>query len=375
MNISRLTGGVTTTDRQHAGAVAATLAMILAGYYFGPEHPSFFSQLFQYLLFVPLMMAAMWFGMAGAVVTAVITSLCVLPGLLFWWTEGVDYSSGRFIEVVDLLFVGVIVGALGERERRQTKTLRTATDELNRTYQELQGSLQRLRQAERLSAVGQLTANLAHEIRNPLTGIAGAADVLQQENLPEQTRLEFSRIVKKESQRLHHLLTDMLEYARTKPLNPRRVALQEMLTSVRSLSASMAAEVGVTIRADLDAPLPSVECDPDQIEQVLLNLIVNAIEAMRDRGGQVEIRPYVSNQHLIVEISDQGPGVAPDQIDRLFSPFFTTKKGGSGLGLPIAQQIISAHGGEITVSANSQQGAVFSIMLPINAAQDEKRAR
>jgi signal transduction histidine kinase len=110
--------------------------------------------------------------------------------------------------------------------------------------------------------------------------------------------------------------------------------------------------------------LPEIECDPEQIKQVLLNLVMNAVQAL-DQAGSVTISAEVKDSRLVIDVSDNGPGVPLEDVDRLFSPFYTTKPNGTGLGLPVAQQIVLRHGGVIMVGPNSPRGAVFSVMLPL----------
>ncbi len=264
--------------------------------------------------------------------------------------------------------VGVLTGVLSERERKQRESLRTTATRLEEVYRELQNNVEHLKRAARMSALGHLSAGLAHEIRNPLASIEGAAYVAQTE--PEPARAsEFLEIIRKETARLNGLVTQFLEFAR--PRAPEMIWTDPaaLTDSVLNLVRQVAAQSNVVLRRTFDETVPAVKCDPEQMKQVLLNLVLNAIQAMPG-GGEVTVSAEITEHILVLRVKDTGPGIPAERVDEVFDPFFTTKQNGTGLGLPIAYQIVEQHGGDLTIEGNSPKGCSFVIRLPFNGKTD-----
>jgi signal transduction histidine kinase len=337
--------------------VGASLAAIALAYHLSAEPNSIWRKLFQYLFFLPPVIAAFWFGWRGGILVAVLAALSYAPFPFQLTTDQVGES-------IDLLLIGSLLGYLADRERHKTELLRQTTAERTAAYEKLQQNVEHWKQAERLSAIGQLAAGLAHEIRTPLAAIEGASDLLRSDHLVPALREELVGILQKESKRLNRLLTELLDYAR-----PRRPAfsptdLGPVIDSVTRLVQVQAAKKELTLRSVVHPASAPVECDAEQIRQVLLNLCLNAVQAA-DQPGEILVESHTSPAGAIIEVSDQGPGVAAEIRDRLFEPFFTTKPDGTGLGLPVTRQIIEGHRGEIEVLANSPRGARFVIRIPL----------
>lgn len=224
----------------------------------------------------------------------------------------------------------------------------------------------RAQRAEKLAAVGTLTAGLSHEIRNPLNAAALQLTVLERrlrklEPSMQPPLLEPLTLVRDEIRRLEHILQDFLQFARPAHVTMRPVAIDELLTRVVAL-----------LRSDAERRQIELECqtrqagasgDADQLRQVFMNLTLNALDAA-GRGGKVRVENFVDADGSHIYVDDSGPGVAPDQRDRLFEPFYTTKAQGSGLGLPISHAIVSQHGGRIELGRSSLGGARFEVVLP-----------
>jgi signal transduction histidine kinase len=313
----------------------------------------------QYLYFLPIVVAALWFGWRGGILAALATTAIYLPGILLWRNFAVSRAD-QYGEALDLLLTGSILGLLADRERQKTRELEKANARLHESFE-------KLRQSERLSAVGQLAAGLAHEIRNPLAGIEGAADLLQPGTLSDEMRGEFVQIIRKESRRLNQLLTDLLNFARPRSPEIADASLDDLVHTVVGLMAPTAQKAGVTLRQESAFGLPNVECDASQVQQVILNFVMNAIQASPP-GSEIVVRTVRGGNEASVEVSDQGSGVTPEAHEQLFTPFFTTKTDGMGMGLPIAQQIVMNHGGEIFVRPNTPKGTIFTMTLPVKQA-------
>ncbi len=229
---------------------------------------------------------------------------------------------------------------------------------------EIRGVREELARAERLAAVGRLAAALAHEIRNPLGGILGSIDLLRgAPNLSdEQQRL--CEIARRETARLSELVGDMLDFAR-----PRRPEPQPMdLCAVcREVADGFRASLGQPLSFRLEAPESlAATLDPGQIRQVVWNLLRNAAQASSSEG-QILLRVAAEDGHVLVEVADRGPGVPPEERERVFEMFYSTRLQGTGLGLPLVRQIVVAHRGTIEVDEAPGGGAVFRVRLPRHA--------
>jgi signal transduction histidine kinase len=251
----------------------------------------------------------------------------------------------------------------GDRERRIRRHYQHVADQLSTVYEKVQANFEGMKRVERLSAIGQLSAGLAHEIRNPLASISGAAAILARNGELDPTSRKCLEIITTECERLNGLLTNFLNFARPRPPRLTTIQLDPVLDNVLGLASHGVR--GKTVRFDKQvAPgLPPVECDPEQLEQVLLNLMINAIEASPD-GGTITLSAAARDNRVAIGVVDHGHGVAPAHIDRLFDPFFTTKEHGTGLGLPVAHQIVRQMGGALIPQPNPNQGMTFSVVLP-----------
>ncbi|MED5370036.1 MAG: ATP-binding protein [Myxococcota bacterium] len=225
------------------------------------------------------------------------------------------------------------------------------------------------REQARLAALGTMSAGLAHEIRNPLAGIKGAAQYLETLDVTEEER-EFLEVIRSETDRLNMVVTTFLDYARHMQLRTRLTAPEDLVVPVLKLTRAEGLQPGIHLSQDLPPSLPAVDVDADKIRQVVLNLVRNAIQAL-PRGGRVHLALEVGALQrsgmpaLLIHVQDDGEGISQQQQEKLFIPFYTTKTGGTGLGLPICQRIVSAHGGELSVESAPGAGATFSVRLPL----------
>jgi two-component system sensor histidine kinase PilS (NtrC family) len=231
-----------------------------------------------------------------------------------------------------------------------------------------------VRRADRLAAIGELSAGIAHEIRNPLASISGSIEVLYNELDLDGDDKRLMELVMKESDRLNKIITDFLEFARLKPPHPRGVSLAKCLEEVRMLLANNPAakpRVEIVMR-HADGEIV-VEFDEEQMKQVMLNLAINGCEAMKGSGKLVVETRRTDGAAKIVFV-DEGPGICGEARVRLFEPFFTTKEGGTGLGLAIANRIVEAHGGRIEARNRTEGGAEFSVVVPVRAPAHRENA-
>ena len=237
------------------------------------------------------------------------------------------------------------------------------------------------KERSRLATLGTMSAGLAHEIRNPLAGIKGAAQYLQTLDGTDEAA-EFLEVITTETDRLNTVVSTFLDYARHFELHREPTDLSALVEQVLKLVNVQGVPAGVSLTSELGDDLVDLPVDGDKVRQVVLNLVQNALQALGEGGGHVHVstaRGYLSRgkgvdtRAVLISVADDGPGISPDVQDNLFIPFFTTKHGGTGLGLPICERIVKAHGGELSVESTPGAGATFIVRLPVPALQVTER--
>ena len=246
------------------------------------------------------------------------------------------------------------------------------TRALGETHSQLESTFDELLITKKVAAVGHLALGLAHEIRNPLSSIQMNMQMIRKRIEPSGILSENFSIVDGEIQRLNHLLNDVLDFARPRPLRLQKVELDVIVKRLLQLMSQRLAERGIRTETHIEAPL-SLVCDPEQIHQVLLNLVLNAVEAMEGKDRRLEITAFSKEHQAVVRVSDSGAGIPKEKREQLFDPFYTTKTSGGGLGLSILQTIVLCHGGTVTAESEPGQGATFAVTLPL-AGPAEKGA-
>lgn len=244
------------------------------------------------------------------------------------------------------------------------ETTISEVEELHHAYVEMIGALERSREqvvrAGKLAVVGEMAAIMAHEVRTPMGIVRSSAQLLQrQPNLGERER-ELIGFIISETERLNRLVTMLLECARPTPPDFRPHDLHAIIDSVVSLLASRAENAGVTLTLEASAVEMVLDCDREQMMQVFLNLILNALSFVGP-GGRIAVSTYRDADAMWVSVVDDGPGVPESLRARVFDPFFSRREGGIGLGLTIVQQIVQVHGGEINISESAWGGAAFNL--------------
>jgi nitrogen fixation/metabolism regulation signal transduction histidine kinase len=237
----------------------------------------------------------------------------------------------------------------------------------NAMTSDLVQSRARLAQAERVAAWREVARRLAHEIKNPLTPIAMGVETLR--DALERKRPDFpeifeegTRAISDEVRRLKRIVDEFSRFARLPAPEKAPVAPEELVAS--ALALFTAAPPGVTLTREVQPDLPQVLADRDQVLQVILNLVRNALDALGPRGGSLAVRASRTAGGVAFTVRDDGPGIAPADQARVFEPYFTTKEGGTGLGLAIARRIAEEHGGTLEVDSTPGAGAAFTLVLP-----------
>ena len=337
------------------------IAVVAVAHFLTPRSESFWLSAFQHLYYVPIVLAGIWFGWLGGIAAAVCSGLCLI--FVPYITGVRDDFSGEYAEALMFLLVGGVTGVLSGLERNHRQEMTRTAQHLAAANRQLEANLEQLKRADRLSAVGQLSAGLAHEIRNPIAGIEGAIDILERNAEDVEKREEFLGIVKKECRRVNGLLSDLLDFGRPREPQLQTVSVSEIIDSVVTLANPVAERQGVRLVTSVSSE-NAVHVDPVQMQQVLLNLTLNAVQAMPG-GGSVTLSSWTEESTVNVDVRDEGVGIPPEDFDKVFDPFYTTKERGIGLGLSVAHQLVKTHGGTIKLFRNPAAGMTFRIVLPI----------
>jgi len=230
---------------------------------------------------------------------------------------------------------------------------------------------ERAQHTEKMAALGQLAAGIAHEINNPLGVILCHADLAAGElDDPEQLRRDLETIAR-HAAACQRIVGDLLQFARSSSGRKEPVAVAELLQETAAMVGRQLEKEGIRLHLSLDEPLPDVALDRDRMKQVLLNLVINAAQAMGKRGGAIEISARRQGESVTIEVADDGPGIDPAILDRIFEPFFSTKAPGegTGLGLSVSYGIVRDHGGAINAANRPDGGAVFTVTLPLEGGR------
>ncbi|MFV1976506.1 MAG: nitrogen regulation protein NR(II) [Candidatus Scalindua sp.] len=328
-------------------------------------------EIYRRLYYVPIILSAFWFGMKGGIFSAVIVSFFYLPHVIYQW--GGNFLTAdlpRTLQIVLYYVIGLVTGFLSQRQMNAAESLKKTIKERDESYDELKKQAEilvhaeeQLRRADRLSALGKLSAGIAHEVRNPLASIKGTAEIFSDKFKPGDKEYEFVEILIKEVNRLDAVVVGFLDFAKPKPPELKSSNINDIILSVLKLTEHQIARSGINLKTHLEETLPSVYVDPEQMKQVFLNLIINAVQAMPD-GGYLGVESYRNGSEIVCKLSDTGTGINREQRENLFTPFYTSKKKGTGLGLAIVYRILEGHKGEIKFTTEEDKGTCFTISLP-----------
>jgi len=250
------------------------------------------------------------------------------------------------------------IGDLGRDFNDMVAQLKASREEIQHLHQT------QMSRAEHFATLGELAAGLAHEIRNPLAGIAGVIEIVSRDLPPNSPARSVIKDAKEEALQINRILTELLDTARPKPPQFQVSDVCSTAEHAVMFARQQAVTKRIMIQLDLNGPIPPVEHDPNQINQVLLNLLLNAIQAM-EQPGTIRVVLENDGDTVLITVVDQGKGISPENLTNIFRPFFTTKGHGTGLGLSLARRIVEAHGGQIEVTSEVGKGSQFAIHLPI----------
>jgi two-component system, NtrC family, sensor histidine kinase HydH len=341
---------------------------------FTPADKLFLHDFYRRLSYFPIVVAAILYGIRGGVFLAACTSLAFIPHLLHFYHLGPSAYLAELPEILLYFGAGIVTGVIAGKEKKLRIKYQDLSRQLERSYKKLHKQASTLVEAEeqlhasqKLSALGQLSASLAHEVKNPLAAIRGAVEILADDFPPHHPKHEFSEILLKETSRLSATVEEVLRYSKQQqPLlhAPRLESLPQVLERVRILLDNNFKNKNQTLTINLNERADTILIDGDKMAQVFINLLLNSCESM-ERNGTVEVTSKQDETHVEIAFKDDGPGVGEEQLKKIFSAFYSTKEEGTGLGLAISSRIVESYGGTIRVeSPETGTGACFIVSLP-----------
>lgn len=319
------------------------------------------------VLLLPVVSAATAFGVVGTLLFSVLAAGAYLFYLLFvdLTVFQVDWPE-LVVRVVFLAMVGNLANALAEDLRVRTSQHRRAAEQLAEANLQIRQAEEAVRRQDRLAALGQLSAGLAHELRNPLGTIKASAEMLGHSVREENdVAREVAGFITSEVDRANSLVTRFLQFARPLELRPEKADLGQALD--RAIASVEREAPGVAVYRNYAPEIPPFPFDAELLERVFYNLVLNAVQASPP-GGAVTVKTRAGAGTVEIAVIDRGVGIQPKQLESIFNPFFTTKPQGVGLGLAIVSKIVDQHGGKIAVESEPGKGSIFRVLLPLGGA-------
>ncbi len=339
----------------------------------------FYHDTYRRLSYFPIVIGAIFFGIRGGLTLAILTSIAFIPHLIIY----INYEPGSYLseltEVMLYLAAGTLIGIISGRETSLREKYKLLSEQLSNSYDRLHKQTELLIDAEemlgssqKLSALGQLSASLAHEIKNPLSSIRGTAEILLDEIPEDHPKREFVDILFSEISRLNEAVENVLQFSRGEQKKQRKInteLLSDIISRVVSLINSHLNDKLIQLNVSGISEAQKLHVDSDKISQVFLNILLNATEAV-SKYGKINVIVEKEIEGISVSISDNGPGIRIEDRVRIFEPFFSRKDGGTGLGLSISKKIIESYAGKLSVSEADNGGACFTIKFPDNSNND-----
>ena len=329
--------------------------------------------------YFPIVVAAILFGIRGGLFLAACTSIAFIPHLRHFYHLGPSAYLAELPEVILYFAAGIVIGAIAGKEKQLRIKYQDLSNQLERSYKKLhtQASTlveaeEQLRASQKLSALGQLSASLAHEVKNPLASIRGSVEILADDFPPDHPKHEFAEILLKETDRLSTTVEEVLRFSRNQKANrqsPSFEPLPQVLERVTTLLDNNFRNNNINLQMQLPAQADHFLVDGDKMSQVFINLLLNSCEAM-GKDGTIEVKAGQDGKQMQIIFADNGPGIPEADRKKIFTPFYSTRKEGTGLGLAISSRIVESYGGTITVDSREQgSGAIFTVSLPLQNRQ------
>ena len=323
--------------------LAALIAGITLGHYaFGPER-DFLHVTLREVYFLPLILAAFWFGLKGGLASSLTVTGLYLPFVIFHGDGFSPHMLGNWLELSLFNMVAGLLGWLRDRDWARQ---------------------QELSRGQFLASMGSATAALAHDMKTPLIAIGGLVTQVRRKMAETDTNASKLDIALSQVARLEAMVKDMLTFSRDLDVELTPGDVNRFVQETMLVALPLAEKKGVQLRSEVTQGIPVVSCDYQRLQQALLNLVTNAIEASPEEKI-VMVRSLLGKGAVILEVADRGPGIPKERREEIFTPFATTKKEGTGLGLPIVRKIAEAHGITVSVDENPGGGALFRLVIPL----------
>jgi len=352
-------------------AIGLVVAILTAVHYTNYHYEMNYHILLQFAYYLPVIYAAMRFGPIGGILSGLVITLLILPFMTHFYAMNPSAMYTQWVEIGLINVIGWLTGFLTGQERRAKRKYQIAltiqkelVEKLKREGQERERLEAEIRQTERLTALGHMSAGLAHEIRNPLGIMKVSIQLLAQEKVDDGVVTEYCRVLLEECERLNRLVSEFLNFARPKELVRERIVLGQLLEKGVTLIQPALRQHHIELKQVRNKVAEQeVEVDQDQMKQVILNILLNAIDAQGE-GGVILLEGVQQDGFVGFAVSDEGPGILPDAMPYIYDPFFTTKEKGTGLGLSVVHRILDQHGGRIATTNRGDRGVRVEILMP-----------
>lgn len=337
-------------------------------------------ELYRRLNYFPIVIGALLYGIRAGIILGLCTAVAFIPHLTHFGQMSWFFYLSQSTEILLYLAAGIVTGFIASKEKRLREKYQDISAKLERSYNKLHeetGVLieveEQLRASQKLSALGELSASLAHEIKNPLASIRGTAEIFLDEFPPDHPKREFVNILLSETERLNKTVDEVLYFSRrrqTTPENkPQLEPLLETITRVVSLLENKLYRKGIRLTTEIADAAAGFMVDGDRISQVLINLLLNSFQAVAEQGHIWLIVEQRANA-MAISVADDGPGIRESEQEKIFNPFYSSKEEGTGLGLAISSRIVESYGGTISFEPRDGGGARFTVLLPMNRETD-----
>lgn len=337
-----------------------------------PGHMNFYHDTYRRLSYFPIALGGIWFGIRGGIGVAAMTSIAFIPHLLLFMGSDPESYLSELTEIILYLAAGAFIGVIAGRESKLREGYRLLSEKLKKSYAHLHEETEllieveeQLRASQKLAALGQFSASLAHEIKNPLGSIKGTAEILIDDFPKDHPKREFVEILLKETSRLDSSVNEVLHLFQGKKIEREDVDVEPLAKVIARVATLLEGEFR---KKNIEISIKGIQLADDflvageKISQILLNIILNAVDAV-SYDGSIKMMLRKDSEGIYIQIEDTGPGIPLRYQEKIFDAFFTDKDEGTGLGLSISQKIAESYGGSISL-VNSGSGACFEVFLP-----------
>ncbi len=358
-------------QKKQASIIILLIVLITTAHYTMSHSVIYLHDISRRLYYLPIILGGLWFGKRGGIYTAAAITILYFPHALFAWYGNNPRYLDNIIEIIFFNIVGYLIGSYMEKRNIQQEETERSARELEKAYKQLKINSERIAQmeerlrfADRLSILGELSASLAHEVRNPLGGIQGAAEILKKKLSGRSDEMEFVDIQLSEIQRLNKVVENYLSLAKSETVEFSPLALNDLVRETIDLVRISARKRNITIHLNSPDEPFNIKGNALQIQQVILNLALNGIQAV-EMGGIINFSVSADAGNALLTIEDNGPGIPEENSAKLFEAFFTSKKEGTGLGLSIVKRIVQNHKGKVWFESGDA-GTTFFVQLPLS---------